>query len=1145
MNKRYLQRTIVLIFVIFMTTVFSGFAETITTTAQGGLWDSESTWIGGKLPGINDNVIITSVVTTGNVSYTSRTFIMANLTVNAGGKIIREKEKPGRYALEVHGNLVNNGEIIDYKDYFDIYLYGNLENNGVFKPRLFYLSGEKQHISTTKPIECKTFNLAMTDNELIASSNLQFKNCYIPANGTKMLNMGSFNLSLQADSVTYDSYYGEIYSNSKIYAPIKFKESGIIELDKSIIGKTIYGNCILKSPSYAFITDLTVEGNLTISENTKVSSNENLIKLIVKGDFTNYSEINKDSVHCPNIKAPVRSMRLYVYGNSNNIGTTGTTTTLYPISNGDTISLKGNFTGDVEIRQAENSTKPGGKVVIDGDVSIGGDLYIYSNLEITKAATLNMLTRTIYNPIYVGSGLGTITNNGNINRYHRVSNAWGNRTFDNPPGMSIRYELRDWTDRIEGVDVSVFNGKTYPNLPGSVKRWWRLKPVGAGKVKTFTLKLFYDEALLNGQKESNLKVFQSTDEGENWKVVSLGQYAKLDTIENSITIGDWSKAESMLSEFGDFVISSGDGTVPIPSPVVLKLIGRNKVREGGPNRYTVQMYNVSDTEPSGSFFVSVNLDGDVRFLGAEIPAKNGVEVLPIDSIGKSDDNTLAFYVPYLNPKEESSFDVIIQGIPSATKSTTIAPVVIWVAGVAVIGATSVVADYVTDYLVDKTELSQQQKADLSDATGIELKVINSHKVKEDKTTYAMKTTVKAVMEKLSKFHPVSDAAFSIGDKLEMLSKFGPNLRYRLMLWGKSWMNQDGKNELRLLEGDDKSLEKVKSLDPNEKTGPAGVGSSNYISSAGRMYYNIAFENKKEATAPAYRVQIVDTLSAVFNPETVIFGATSHAGTQYNWKMERVGNVLKWDIEGIELMPNANPPEGEGYVSFSVELKEGLQSGVPIANKATIVFDLNQPITTNTWTNIIDKIAPVTVMNPIAYSAGDTLINISCTASDNVNGSGIGKYQFFASIDNAPFKFIGESFENTMQYQVQGTEKHNYRFYVLTTDNVNNSEKSVPAMGVLNTLLVSAETHRSIDNNITVYPNPTSNFINIDFSVEESSHVEFLLYSITGKLIKTSGMEWFNTGKHHLKIDISSFAEGVYLTEVILNKKANVFKVVKK
>ncbi len=92
-------------------------------------------------------------------------------------------------------------------------------------------------------------------------------------------------------------------------------------------------------------------------------------------------------------------------------------------------------------------------------------------------------------------------------------------------------------------------------------------------------------------------------------------------------------------------------------------------------------------------------------------------------------------------------------------------------------------------------------------------------------------------------------------------------------------------------------------------------------------------------------------------------------------MERTGNILKWDIEGNELPPNANPQEGEGYVSFSANLTNGLASGVNIENKTSIIIDVNEPISTNAWLNVLDTIAPSTTMNQINIMSCDTLLDV--------------------------------------------------------------------------------------------------------------------------------------------------------------------------
>jgi len=1137
-HAKRIQLSILIILVVSTT---STFAKTITSANQGGLWQETTTWIGGVVPTQTDDVIINSVVTTGNVSYSSRTLKMNNLTINSGGKILREVDATGKYNLEIYGNLVNNGAIIDYTNYFDVYLYGNLENQGILKPRTIDMKGENQHITTTKAIECSTLNLQMEDNELIANSNLLFKNCYIPANGTKQLHMGSYSINLSADSITFNSY-GKVVSASVLSIPLTFEESGIVILDKAIIGGEISGNLTIESPTYAFIKDVIVNGNLTIADGTKISSYGDLQKLDVRGDFANYGELNSDTIRLSNLEIPPIRMNLSVHGNVASSGNTGITkVTVY--TDGESRSMVGDYAGAVTLEQSEESDSPGGKVIIESEVNISGKLEVYADLEIEKGATLNLLYKE-YTPLYVKANSGNIVNHGNMASYNYMNDNWSYRKYEDQPWTSVDFDLRDWEGRIDGVDVEVHNGETYPGLPGSVKRWWRLASVGEGKPTQIILKLYYDDSILNGQKEENLQVFRSTDKGKNWEVVSVGDYAVLDTVENSISIGTWSDANSMLDEFGDFVISSGDGTVPIPSNIIVNVVGSPNIRLGAPNRFTIHLYNAGTTRTE-SFYAGIALTDEIAFKQFEIPTNEGVEIVPIDSIGTQEDRAELFFVPYLEPSEEYSFDAIVVGVSKGTKSVSTAPslTAVGLLNSAVEGERE---DYIAKKVNEVFELDDKEAEEYARGQGITVKQLEMVKKKDGRGVWAAKTVIKYGVEQASKAHPLTNLIFKIGNKIEQVAKVKDSVRRRIWHWLYKETGLYGVDEVKVVSGKSVQGKIVTSWDPNEKIGPTGYGDSNYLASTDKMNYTIRFENKKEATAPAYRIQIIDTLSVVFNPESVNFGTTSHSSSQYNWKMERDGNILKWDIEGIELPPNVNPPEGEGYVSFSVDLVEGLESGANIENRATIIFDINDPITTNTWINVLDKIGPTTVMNPIHFSAGDTLVNVSWSSVDNENGSGIGSSEIFASVNNGPFKSLGKTFENNFQYRVSDTTQNNYRFYVLADDNVNNFEKSVPEIAELNTFLVSAKTIDDLTPNITVYPNPTAGSLNIGFLTErQKTVVEIKLYSITGKLIKTEKIGSFSTGQHHVNLDLSYLREGVYFAEVMLNESSKSFKFIKK
>ena len=155
-------------------------------------------------------------------------------------------------------------------------------------------------------------------------------------------------------------------------------------------------------------------------------------------------------------------------------------------------------------------------------------------------------------------------------------------------------------------------------------------------------------------------------------------------------------------------------------------------------------------------------------------------------------------------------------------------------------------------------------------------------------------------------------------------------------------------------------------------------------------------------------------------------------------MTREGNRLSWDIEGIELPPNVNAPEGEGFVTFTVGLKPGLPDGTVIRNKAEIIFDKNFPIETNVYTNTLDLTAPVTTMSEANYDTANELIAINCSSYDAA--SGVDSYQLFVSKDGGDYTCAGQ-FPDQVFYSVPAGDGATYSFYVLAIDRVGNAEVS--------------------------------------------------------------------------------------------------------
>ncbi len=141
-----------------------------------------------------------------------------------------------------------------------------------------------------------------------------------------------------------------------------------------------------------------------------------------------------------------------------------------------------------------------------------------------------------------------------------------------------------------------------------------------------------------------------------------------------------------------------------------------------------------------------------------------------------------------------------------------------------------------------------------------------------------------------------------------------------------------------------------SLDPNEKeVSPAGF----IFSSDSILTYTIHFQNT--GTDTTHFVIVKDTLSSYLNPATVENIASSDPYSSFN--ISGTG-VLTWIFNPLFLPDSSsNSSASKGFVSFSVKLNQPLiEVASQIENKASIYFDYNPAVITNTVTNtVIDNV----------------------------------------------------------------------------------------------------------------------------------------------------------------------------------------------
>jgi PKD repeat protein len=131
---------------------------------------------------------------------------------------------------------------------------------------------------------------------------------------------------------------------------------------------------------------------------------------------------------------------------------------------------------------------------------------------------------------------------------------------------------------------------------------------------------------------------------------------------------------------------------------------------------------------------------------------------------------------------------------------------------------------------------------------------------------------------------------------------------------------------------------VASRDPNDKSvQPRGCGSQRAIRGTQQLDYLISFENKPSATADAFYVLVVDTLDPNLDLGSLQLGPSSKDNV-LSVSFDPVTREIVWFFNGYNLPPNVTPPEGEGFVTFSVIPMPGLAENTVISNRAHIRFD---------------------------------------------------------------------------------------------------------------------------------------------------------------------------------------------------------------
>ncbi|MBK8721340.1 MAG: T9SS type A sorting domain-containing protein [Saprospiraceae bacterium] len=184
-------------------------------------------------------------------------------------------------------------------------------------------------------------------------------------------------------------------------------------------------------------------------------------------------------------------------------------------------------------------------------------------------------------------------------------------------------------------------------------------------------------------------------------------------------------------------------------------------------------------------------------------------------------------------------------------------------------------------------------------------------------------------------------------------------------------------------------ESVGSYDPNDKSAiPTGTSSKHYISENSYIEYMIRFQNT--GTDTAFTVKIFDQLSDNLDITTLEPMGSSHP---YRLEIAADGKLL-FRFSDINLVDSfANEALSHGFVKYKIKVKDGVSLESKILNSASIFFDYNEPVLTNTVTHTIGN---EFVINAIELVSEDNIKLFPNPAS---------QYISFTLNTNGNYKFV--------------------------------------------------------------------------------------------------------------------------------------------
>jgi hypothetical protein len=1103
----------------------------------------------------------------GIIGYGDPLIVNGNLTVN--DTLIdngTECDNAAARHLRVNGTFTNEGKVLRLGQYYcgglKLELHGNVYNNGPWEPYQVLMGGNtiQQLTSAGGNYFANSSEILSekTGGEIVADGVLLLR-CPLALNNLTPLNMQQNALHINGAGRVKT---GEVNNLSHMY----FESGASLGAANSQDQLVLNGDSIILHHRSAFDNYVTFNANVAVLD-TMINIGGGAVTTVFNGNLNNLGTvINQTGAYMnfsQNVTGNVINNGSWSVVNLRLVGSavrrlSAPYMTYSNITFSDTLNLVGN-NAVPRLTPASGAQNP--RVIVPAGAS----------LELTdRVAPAELINR------------------GKVLWSHDINCA---TTADyNFYEAQVRNRL--------GCSASLVTMETYgeqqaPGTINTIDRYWRIKNTPLTYEDTLQrIVLSYDDDILNGNTEADLKVFFSDNSGISWTRIENGVTVNTSsntvTVTNAPTVGTYTLASQELgvtavrptlasieSNHGGkgsmtaFIYGSGFTANALPRLEGDVVITPEDVQLGSFGEVLSVTFDLTD-HPEGSYDVVVEIPGDtVMTLTSAFTLEPRIDPAPFVHLSGREDVMIGRWQTYTITYGNTS-NIDARAVPIYISMTD-------VAGLEV--------EFV-DFTVDITEYAIQQghQADLeampiyfeadtafNDVDGVRVYPLYIPRIPANSVN-SVRLRIKsleplmlqvAIQDPLfvNPFDPacvigvigegVIDISTSAIPGVGCIWSIGKNAfktadsytTSGTKSWG-SWLydwtvtavdcgiNLSGAGAFAKATGvlfanfygyysafDEcrpkpirrRNIRQFMSLDPNAKLGPTGYAQANYIAYPDEVPYVIYFENLETATAPAQTVTITDTLNlSVFDVSSFRFGpvefgdqsVTFSVGSASSFErfidmrpskdiilhiigeMDTLTGIITWDFTSIDpltgeltedpfggfLPPNVLSPEGEGSVSFFIKLKTGLANNTLVANKASVVFDVNAPIVTDTWSNRLDLVAPASAISTHTM-VNTTTLDIHWAGTDQA--SGIRDYTLHVSEDGGEYLAISFGSGETSTTFI-GEIGSTYRFYTTATDSVGNVEAAPSLPDLTVTLEPDGVEDLAADFSFSAYPNPVTN-----------------------------------------------------------------------